>query len=318
MSVRARAYAKINLLLAVGPRRPDGYHDLLSLMQSIGLHDTLDFAVSRSDAPDDLQLRCSQPELPRDRRNLVCRAVDLFREDFAVAEPLRVNLEKGIPVSAGLAGGSADAAAALHALALLHDAPRDEARLAGLGARLGADVPFCLMGGTARAEGVGERLTPLPVRPLFWVTVWKPPFGVSTAEVYGRLDEARPFPQGWVTRPEAEERFVALVDALRRDDLPALGRSLYNDLAQVTETLHPAVRRVREAFLSAGAPGALMSGSGPAVFALAESESAAHGLANAVAGFPGDVFITRTVGRGVQLEAVGRRTQKETRAAGQK
>ncbi|MGE5507146.1 MAG: 4-(cytidine 5'-diphospho)-2-C-methyl-D-erythritol kinase [Chitinophagales bacterium] len=318
MPVRARAYAKINLLLAVGPRRPDGYHELLSLMQSIGLHDTLDFSFGRSDPPAGLQLRCSLPDLPRDSRNLVYRAALAFREEYGVAEPLHVTLEKGIPLAAGLAGGSADAAATLHALAALHEVPRDETRLARLAARLGADVTFCLTGGTARAEGAGERLQPLPVRPLFWLAIWKPPFAVSTAEVYARLDEVRPLPQGWVLRDEAEERFAALQEALVHEDLPALGRFLYNDLAGVTEELYPVVRRAREAFLAAGSPGALMSGSGPTVFALAGSEVEAHRLAAAVASFPGDVFITRTVGRGVQLDASVRRAQKETRASGQK
>ncbi|MDI6871193.1 MAG: 4-(cytidine 5'-diphospho)-2-C-methyl-D-erythritol kinase, partial [Bacillota bacterium] len=203
MPVRARAYAKINLFLAVGPRRPDGYHELLSLMQSVGLHDTLDVTLARTEAPS-IHFRCTHPDVPRDERNLVHRAVAAFREEFGVGDPVSVTLDKGIPVAAGLAGGSADAAAALLALSHLYDRPGDNGRLAELAGRLGADVPFCLVGGTARAEGTGERLTSLPAHPGVWLVVWKPPGGVSTAEVYARLDEARPVGPEWAGREAAE------------------------------------------------------------------------------------------------------------------
>lgn len=331
MSVRARAYAKANLILAVGPRRPDGYHELLSLMQSVGLHDTLDVALGRAErrgggveASPAIHFHCTHPEVPRDGDNLVCRAVEAFRQEFGVRDPVSITLEKGIPVAAGLAGGSADAAATLLALAQLYDQRGEEERLRRLAGRLGADVPFCLTGGTARAEGIGERLTPLPPHAGVWLVFWKPPAGVSTAEVYHRLDEARAPGEAdllggdWPGREEAEARLITAAAALAAEDLPALGRSLLNDLAPVTETLRPEVRLARERFLAAGAAGALMSGSGPTVFALAGSEAEAEKLPGAVGDLPGEVLLTRTVGRGVQLDAGARRPQKETRAFGPK
>jgi 4-diphosphocytidyl-2-C-methyl-D-erythritol kinase len=179
-------------------------------------------------------------------------------------------------------------------------------------------VPFCLNGGTARAEGAGERLTALPAHPGVWLVLWKPPGGVPTAEVYRRLDEVRPLEEPWSGRGEAEARLAAAVAALAEGNLPALGEALANDLALVTEVLRPEVREARERLLAAGAPGALMSGSGPSVFALAGSEAEAGELAQALRGLPGEVHLTRTVGRGVQLDAGPRRAQKETRAFGPK
>lgn len=317
MTVRARAYAKINLLLAVGPRRPDGYHELVSLMQSVGLHDTLDVSFARAGAPP-VHIRCTHPEVPHDGRNLVWRAVSAFQAEFGLADPVTIALDKGIPVAAGLAGGSADAAATLRALSCLHDRPGENGRLSQVAAGLGADVPFCLIGGTARAEGVGERLTPLPVHPGIWLVLWKPPGGVPTAAVYDRLDERRPLDAAWPGRREAEERLEAAVEALAAGDLAALGRLLQNDLAPVTEELRPEVREARERLLRAGAAGALMSGSGPTVFALARSEAEARILSRSVRDLHGETFVTRMVGRGVQLDAGFRRVQKETRLCGPK
>ncbi|MGE5553431.1 MAG: 4-(cytidine 5'-diphospho)-2-C-methyl-D-erythritol kinase [Betaproteobacteria bacterium] len=317
MTVRARAYAKINLLLEVGPRRPDGYHELLSLMQSVGLHDTLDLAFAPAGAPS-IRFRCTHPDVPHDDRNLVYRAVKAFRGEFGVADPLSITLDKGIPLAAGLAGGSADAAATLLALAQLYGRPGADGPLLTLAAKLGADVSFCLTGGTAQAEGIGERLTPVSVRPGIWLVLWKPPGGVSTAEVYRCLDETRPVEPEWTERRAAEERLEAAVEALAAGDLAALGQALHNDLAAVTERLRPEVREARERFLAAGAPGALMSGSGPTVFALAGSEEAAGRLATAVKELPGETYLTRTVGRGIQLDVGVRRVQKETRTPGPK
>lgn len=317
MPVRVRAYAKVNLLLAVGPRRADGYHEVLSLMQSVGLQDTLDLSLGPSEAPS-ISFRCTHPGIPHDRGNLVYRAIEAFREEFGVTDPVSLTLEKGIPVAAGLAGGSADAAATLAGLCHLYEFRPENGRLSALAARLGADVPFCLTGGTARAEGIGERLTSLPVHPSIWLVLWKPPHGVSTAEVYQRFDTLRRGTAGILTAGEAEARFQEAVRALSDGDLPALGRALANDLAQVTEALQPEVREARERFLAAGAPGALMSGSGPTVFALAGSEDEGLRLSEAVNSLPGEIHLTRMVGRGVQVDLGLRRPQKETRPLGPK
>lgn len=312
MPVHARAFAKVNLVLAVGPRRADGYHELLSLMQSIDLSDTLELAPGSPDAPP-VRLSCTPPVVPGDRRNLVYRAATAFQEEFGLRAPVDLALAKGIPLAAGLAGGSADAAATLLGMAALYRLEPDPKRLSALGARLGADVPFCLVGGTARVEGVGERVTPLSVSPGLWLTLWKPPAGVSTAEVYAGLDERRailgersargeqPGGQAWPGRDSAESRLAAAATALAAGDVQALGAVLANDLAPVTEALRPEIREARERFLAAGAAGALMSGSGPTVFALARSEREAEALAGAVQDLPGEVHVTRTVAQGVRL-----------------
>ncbi|HHW14601.1 MAG TPA: 4-(cytidine 5'-diphospho)-2-C-methyl-D-erythritol kinase, partial [Firmicutes bacterium] len=199
--MRARAYAKVNLVLAVGPRRADGYHDLLSLMQSVDLCDIVELALGAPDEPP-VRLKCTHPALPLDHRNLAWRAAVAFAEEFGLAAPVAVTLDKGIPIAAGLAGGSADAAAVLRGLVALHRLAPDPERLTALGVRLGADVPFCLVGGTARVEGIGERVKTLPVSPGFRLVLWKPPVGVSTAQVYAELDERRALPGGRSARGE--------------------------------------------------------------------------------------------------------------------
>lgn len=185
-----RARAKINLTLDVTGRREDGYHTVEMVMQSIALHDTVRVtAIHGEKKPRGIVLSCSLPFLPTDERNLAYRAAELFyKETGALLETCEIHIEKRIPVAAGLAGGSTDAAAVLRALNALHTAGLTDDELCEMGLKLGADVPFCLRGGTMLAQGIGEELSLLPDMPHCWVVLCKPPFAVPTKEVYQEID----------------------------------------------------------------------------------------------------------------------------------
>jgi len=275
------AHAKINLSLDIKGRRADGYHELETIMQEVSLHDRLVFYP----APDEtLILECDHPEVPAGPENLVYRAALLLREKTGCRRGVRIVLEKHIPVAAGLGGGSADAAGALTGLNRFFALGLSVTELLPLAAKLGADVPFCLLGGTAFARGRGELLTPLPPLPAMGVVLVKPPFGVSTARVYAAYDER---PAGF--SPDT----AALLAAIERRDLPAVAEHLGNVLEPVTASMYPVVRDIRRALLRAGAMNAVMSGSGPTVFGLCPDEREARRVAARLAGVAGEILVGR-------------------------
>ena len=201
------ARAKINLTLDVTGKREDGYHLVKMVMQSVDLHDDVRVTVVRGEKkPRGIVLSCSLPFLPTDERNLAYRAAELFyKETGTTLETCEIFIEKRIPIAAGLAGGSTDAAAVLRALNQLHDTGLSRDRLCEMGLKLGADVPYCLIGGTMLAEGIGEKLTELsPMQPCY-VVLCKPPFAVSTKEVYQEIDSV-PLTQ----RPDTDGMIKAL------------------------------------------------------------------------------------------------------------
>ncbi len=265
MEVVERAHAKINLYLAVLDRRPDGYHELLTVFQSLKLHDTLKFA-ERADGR--LKLICNAPDLSPGPDNLVWRAAELLRRHYGVSSGAEMQLEKNIPVAAGLGGGSSDAAAALRGLARLWRLPEEKEALYALAATLGADVPFCLRGGTALGSGRGDVLTTLPACPHYHVLLVNPGFAVSTARVYAELtlEEVRRHPDP-----------ARLFRAIGSGDRGQIGHLLYNALETATFRLFPEVAKLKKE-LAAGGP-ALMSGSGPTVFLLLEEHETALELA---------------------------------------
>lgn len=268
MEIIERAHAKINLYLAVLNRRADGYHELLTVFQSLKLHDTLRFNA-RADGR--LLLSCNDPDLPTGPDNLVWRAAELLRRHYQVNSGAEVLLEKNIPVAAGLGGGSSDAAAALRGLSRLWQLPAEQEVLYALAARLGADVPFCLQGGTVLGSGRGDELAVLPPCPHYHVLLVNPGFPVSTAKVYSELapEEVRRYPDPAV-----------LCRALESGDREQIKRSLYNALETVTFRIFPEVARLKKRL--AGSGPALMSGSGPTVFLLLEERQTALELARAV------------------------------------
>lgn len=275
------AHAKINLSLDIKGRRADGYHELETIMQEVSLHDRLVFYP----APDEtLILKCDHPEVPAGPENLVYRAALLLREKTGCRRGVCIVLKKHIPVAAGLGGGSADAAGALTGLNRFFALGLSVTELLPLAAKLGADVPFCLLGGTALGRGKGEQLIPLPPLPAMGVVLVKPPFGVSTARVYAAYDEQ---PAGF--SPDT----AALLAAIKRRDLPGVAEHLGNVLEPVTASMYPVVRDIRRALLRAGAMNAVMSGSGPTVFGLCPDEREARRVAARLEGVNGEMLVGR-------------------------
>ncbi|MDN5697044.1 MAG: 4-(cytidine 5'-diphospho)-2-C-methyl-D-erythritol kinase [Rubrobacter sp.] len=264
-TLRLRAYAKVNYALEVGRVRPDGYHDIRSVMQSVSLFDEVE--IERG-ASDDLELIVEPEgaETGDPRQNTVRRAWEALRDLGGRSLPVKVRLKKRIPSGSGLGGASADAAAMLVGLDELFSLGLGASGAREIGARIGADVPFCVSGGTALAEGVGEELRPLPSPPDHRLVISRPEHGASTAAIYGGYDKL----------PKLDEFYVELVaGALKAGDLPELARTAGNALAPVTKSLVPEVEEYERRLRDAGALGAAMSGSGTAVFGIFDSWAAA-------------------------------------------
>jgi 4-diphosphocytidyl-2-C-methyl-D-erythritol kinase len=283
--VQVRAPAKINLFLEVLGRRPDGYHDLATLMVTVGLYDTLSVRESPDGA---VHLECDHPGLSTGPDNLVVRAAELIRSRFGVRQGVGLRLSKRIPLAAGLAGGSADAAATLAALDRLWRLGLTARQLGELGAELGSDVPFFFFGPAAWCTGRGEVVEPLPVgRPLDVVLV-NPGVGLSTASVF----KALALPEGPVDGSAARE-------ALAKGDTTALGRALFNRLEGPAVGLCPEVGRLLAALAARRPAGARMSGSGSTVFALADGPAEAMRISRSLrfgreADWAGRVHVVRS------------------------
>ena len=285
--------AKINLFLRVLTRRPDGYHELDSLMAPVGLFDRLCFEFPRTPG---MRVLCPEhPEL-EGPDNLAWRAAECFFGALARAPRLRIRLHKGIPVAAGLGGGSSDAAATLLSLNRRFGRPFAPERLAELALSLGADVPFFLGRRPCRAGGVGERLRPVRL-PAFWVILACAPFGLSTREVFERFDRAHRLANRKI-------RLTERMDSARERpsgggwSRERLAVNLVNDLQRIGESLHPEIGKVRLELLRAGAAGASMTGSGPTVFGLFFSRQGAQRALRAVRREGGWTYL---VARGVAI-----------------
>ena len=261
--IRLKAYAKINLGLDVVRRREDGYHDVRMIMQTISLHDRLYMKRTRADG---IRIKTNLGFLPADADNLAYQAAQLMMEEFHLPGGVFIDLEKHIPVAAGLAGGSSDAAAALVGMNALFDLGLTQEELMERGVKIGADVPYCIMRGTALAEGIGEKLTRLPRPADLHVVAAKPPVHVSTKYVYThlKLDEN-------TVHPDID----AQIRALGEQDTAAFAAHMGNVLESVTMEAHPVIGQLKEQLLADGAMQSMMSGSGPTVFALFEDEEKA-------------------------------------------
>ncbi len=269
--MRIDAPAKINLFLSVGPRRPDGNHEIQTIFQSVSLLDTLTLSALPSGLTLDVEPAGSAPE---DESNLVVRAVRALWAATGRTPGVAITLTKAIPAAAGMGGGSADAAGALVALNTLWDAGLSRKALEKIGSAIGADVPFCVRGGTAAGRGRGEVLSPLPVRSPLWWVIAVPDLSLSTAAVYEAFDRI-------TVTPALEDPFD-IVDALARGDLAAIAGSLRNDLEAPALSLAPSMGSARQTLVSAGALAAVMSGSGPAWVALCRDREHADEVAQAV------------------------------------
>ncbi|WNI24331.1 4-(cytidine 5'-diphospho)-2-C-methyl-D-erythritol kinase [Streptomyces sp. ITFR-16] len=275
MSVTVRVPAKVNVQLAVGAARPDGFHDLANVFLAVGLYDEVTVTPA-----DGLRITCSGPDaaqVPLDASNLAARAALALAARYGIAPDVHLHIDKDIPVAGGMAGGSADGAGALLACDALWSTGASREELLGICAELGSDVPFSLVGGAALGTGRGERLTPVEVGGTFHWVFAVADGGLSTPAVYGEFDRLTAGTR--VPGPVASER---LLDALRTGDAQALAGALSNDLQAPALSLRPSLADTLAAGTGAGALAALVSGSGPTTAFLTEDEASARKVADAL------------------------------------
>lgn len=267
--VKQKAYAKINLSLDILGRLENGYHIVKMVMQTINLCDELIFETQDRECPSmEITLAADSGEIPDGEDNLIVRAVRRMEYKYGIRRDLRITLKKNIPVAAGMAGGSTDAAAALRAVRDLFVPDVSDEELQKIGVTLGADIPYCVTGGTQLSEGIGEVLTVLPDAPQCGLVICKPPVGVSTGEVYKRYDSLQE-----VRHPDID----AQIEAIRKGDLAEMAGECGNVLEEVTGALYPRIGEIERFFEREGAIVSKMSGSGPTVFAIfADKKDAAR------------------------------------------
>lgn len=264
MNIREKAYAKLNISLDVTGRREDGYHEMLMVMQTVSLCDELTLRPGGSG----VRARSNLRYVPNDERNLAVRAALRFFEAVPAAEQgLEIDMRKRIPVGAGMGGGSSDAAAVLRALNRASGAPLSREALCELASAVGSDVAFCLLGGTMLATSRGEALSPLPPMPSCRFVIVKPSFSVSTPELFRALDK---------NPPRIHPDTAGILDALAAGTLPELCRRMYNVFEEVDDRRMRSIRAIKGELLDGGALGAMMTGTGSAVFGVFDDEKAAE------------------------------------------
>lgn len=278
----ARSFAKINLTLDVLGKRDDGYHNVEMVMQSVSL---FDFIIAEKCAYG-ITLSTNLKYLPTNEKNIAYKAAQLFFEYTGIKSGIRINIHKNIPVSAGLAGGSGNCAATLCIMNKLFNANLSVDELCALGAKCGADVPYCIYSQTMLASGIGEVLTPLPKMPNCTILLVKPNINISTAAVYEKIDSAP-----CEHRPDTN----AMVEALKNEDIHKIADNLCNVMESVTEVTHPVIHGIKEKLLKNGALGAVMSGSGPTVFGIFDDFEKAKRSYDSFALQFRDTFLANTV-----------------------
>lgn len=259
--IRVRAHGKINLALDVLRKREDGYHDVRMIMQSVGLYDNIEIVnlgPSATGKPE-IDIETNLRYLPNNENNLAYKAAMLLMEEFYISAHIAIRIKKMIPVAAGMAGGSADAAAVMKGVNKLFGLRLSNEELKKRGVTLGADIPYCIDGGTALSEGIGEILTPLPPMPPCIILLVKPPINVSTKLVYGKLDAGN---------IEYHPDIDGMIDAIKAGSLEAMADKMGNVLQTVTETEYPVITDIKNIMLQMGALNSMMSGSGPTVFGI--------------------------------------------------
>lgn len=262
-SIVLKSYGKINLGLDVLRRREDGYHEVRMIMQTVGLYDVLTMKKRKDDK---IEMTCNLSFLPTDERNLVYKAVKLIKDKYHIKDGVEINLSKRIPVAAGMAGGSSNCAAALKGMNQLFDLGLSIDELCEIGVTLGADVPYCIWGGTALSEGIGEKLSRVDAMPDCYILIAKPGISVSTAFVYKNLDLP-----ALSKYPDID----GMLECLKEKDLTGICDRLENVLETVTIKEYPIIEKVKKHLMDQGAKGALMSGSGPTIFAIFEDKKTA-------------------------------------------
>lgn len=276
------AYAKINIALDVVGKREDGYHLLKMIMQNIDIFDVLSFNTAK----EGINITCNKSYVPTDERNLVHKGVKLFMDSYGINSGIDINIIKNIPVSAGLAGGSSDAATALRAMRDLFKPEITDDELMNLGLKIGADVPYCIKGGTCLCEGIGEIITPLKAFKGYNLVLVKPNFGVSTKEVYSKLDLDKIF---------KHPKIDTIIDYMNKGDLKSISFNMRNVLENVTLNKFYILKKIKSELLELGALGALMSGSGPTIFGLFQDTQAAQYCFSEMKKNYNEVFVTKTI-----------------------
>lgn len=278
---RRRAYAKINLGLDVLGVLPNGYHEVRMIMQTVGIYDELSFEK----AENGIVITTDAGELPTNEDNLIYKAVKLLFDKYAISEGVRIHLQKNIPIAAGMAGGSTDAAATLKGISELFELNCDEKELRELGVKIGADVPYCIMGGTALAEGIGEKLTKLSPAPDCFLLVAKPDINVSTKYVYEHLDAQESY-----EHPDID----GMLEAISQESLDGVVSTMGNVLETVTVPAYPVIDTIKARMKELGALNSMMSGSGPTVFGIFDQETVAKKAFEALKadGLAKQVFLT--------------------------
>ncbi|MCR5847138.1 MAG: 4-(cytidine 5'-diphospho)-2-C-methyl-D-erythritol kinase [Lachnospiraceae bacterium] len=264
-SVKERAYAKINLGLDVLRKREDGYHDVKMVMQTIGICDELYFSTTPE--TKGISLVTDDPDLPTDENNLIVKAARLILDKYNVRQGIEIELQKNIPTAAGMAGGSSDAAAAFRGLNRLFGLGLTEEELCKMAVSIGADVPYCIYGGTYLSEGIGEKLTRLPDIPYCTVLVAKPNFGVSTGFVYSNLA---------LDKIEKHPDMDKVIECVNNKDIKGIAENMENILETVSIKEYPFIGEIKDIMLKHGAMNSLMSGSGPTVFGLYDNKANAE------------------------------------------
>ena len=280
--MKIKAYGKVNISLDVVGKREDGYHLLSMIMQNIDLDDEIEDEKQECG----IILECNKSYVPVDNRNLAYKAAEIFKERYDIVDGVKINIEKNIPVSAGLAGGSTDAAAVLKVMNKLFNVNATEEELMELGLKLGADIPYCIHGGTALCEGIGEIITPIkPFRDKIVVLV-KPAFGVSTKEVYKNFN---------LEKVKQHPKTAEIINAIENDDLNFVASNMKNLLENVTLRKHKILIKIKEEMNACGAINSMMSGSGPTVFAFFDDMLKAQRCYEKMKENHREVFLTRTI-----------------------
>ena len=289
MKLMEKAPAKINLTLDVLYKRPDQFHEVEMIMTTVVLADRIELEEKKEDA---IKIFSHNRYVPDDERNLAYQAAALLKRRYHIKQGVAITIEKNIPVAAGLAGGSSDAAATLRGLNKLWKLGLSLDELAEIGSEIGSDVSFCVYGGTALATGRGEKIKHLASPPKCWVVLAKPVMGVSTADIYKRLNLQE------VNHPNVAK----MIEAIEKHDYSMVCENVGNVLEQVTLSLYPEVSNIKNQMKKFGADAVLMSGSGPTVFGLVEYDSRMHRVYNGLRGFCEQVHAVRLLGEQSTLE----------------
>ncbi len=288
--INLRSRAKINLSLDVIGRRPDGYHEVEMIMQQINLYDNI-CVRERDDKEIKIFTNCEY--IPKNVSNIAYKAADRLRRVLSISKGVDIYIDKQIPVAAGLAGGSSNAAAVLKGLNYLWDLRLSTKELMDIGVTIGADVPFCILGGTALAKGIGDKLTPIDSNiKNTWIVLAKPPISVSTGEVYGQLDLSK-----ITDRPNTTQ----LVDAIKEGNIYALSGNMGNILETVTETKYNIITEIKRRMMEYNALGAMMSGSGPTVFGIYKNYEKAKSAYEHLSLFYKQTYMVQTYNGGKKI-----------------